>query len=77
MRTASVFTPHSTSQHSNGESIAPCDFCRNANFSACSGRVPMSEMVGLDYLYVANWSLWADLKLLVRTVPYVLGRSGM
>ena len=31
-------------------------------------RVPMQEMVGIDYLYVANWSLWLDLKLLLRTV---------
>jgi exopolysaccharide biosynthesis polyprenyl glycosylphosphotransferase len=30
-------------------------------------RVPMQEMVGIDYLYVASWSLWQDLKLLVRT----------
>jgi exopolysaccharide biosynthesis polyprenyl glycosylphosphotransferase len=35
-------------------------------------RVPMQEMVGLDYLYVANWSLWLDLKLLLRTVRHVL-----
>jgi exopolysaccharide biosynthesis polyprenyl glycosylphosphotransferase len=38
-------------------------------------RVPMQEMVGLDYLYVANWSLWQDVKLLVRTVRHVT-RSG-
>jgi exopolysaccharide biosynthesis polyprenyl glycosylphosphotransferase len=35
-------------------------------------RVPMREMVGLDYLYVANWSLWLDVKLLLRTVRHVL-----
>jgi exopolysaccharide biosynthesis polyprenyl glycosylphosphotransferase len=35
-------------------------------------RVPMREMVGLDYLYVANWSLWLDLKLLLRTVSRVV-----
>jgi exopolysaccharide biosynthesis polyprenyl glycosylphosphotransferase len=40
-------------------------------------RVPLKEMVTLDYLYVANWSLWADVKLLLRTVPHVLGRRGL
>lgn len=39
-------------------------------------RVPMGEMVGMDYLYVANWSLWRDFKLLVRTLPHMLARSG-
>ena len=42
-----------------------------------SGRVPLHEMVGIDYLYVANWSLWTDLKILLRTVPYMLARRGM
>ncbi|HEX8101213.1 MAG TPA: exopolysaccharide biosynthesis polyprenyl glycosylphosphotransferase [Solirubrobacteraceae bacterium] len=40
-------------------------------------RVPMEEMVGLDYLYVANWTLWADVKLLLRTVPHVLASRGL
>jgi exopolysaccharide biosynthesis polyprenyl glycosylphosphotransferase len=40
-------------------------------------RVPMREMVAIDYLYVANWSLWTDVKILLRTVPHVLGRRGM
>lgn len=35
-------------------------------------RVPMQEMVAIDYLYVANWSMWLDLKLLLRTVRHVL-----
>jgi exopolysaccharide biosynthesis polyprenyl glycosylphosphotransferase len=39
-------------------------------------RVPLKEMVTLDYLYVANWSLWTDVKILLRTVPHVLGRRG-
>ena len=39
-------------------------------------RVPMQEMVGIDYLYVANWSLWLDLKLLLRTARHVVrGRN--
>jgi len=41
-----------------------------------SSRIPMEEMLGIDYLYVASWSLWTDLKILIRTVPHVLMRSG-
>jgi exopolysaccharide biosynthesis polyprenyl glycosylphosphotransferase len=40
-------------------------------------RVPLAEMVAIDYLYVANWSLWKDIKILLRTVPHVLGRRGL
>ena len=44
---------------------------------AGSSRVPLGEMVKIDYLYVAGWSLWEDFKILLRTVPYVLTRRGM
>ncbi|MFI5003831.1 MAG: sugar transferase [Solirubrobacterales bacterium] len=40
-------------------------------------RVPLREMGAIDYLYVANWSLWGDIKILLRTVPHVLGRRGL
>ena len=39
-----------------------------------SSRVPVSDMVSIDYLYCANWSLWLDAKILARTIPYVLSR---
>jgi lipopolysaccharide/colanic/teichoic acid biosynthesis glycosyltransferase len=42
-----------------------------------SWRVPLEDMVTLDYLYVANWSLWADIRLLWGTVPYLLSRRGV
>jgi exopolysaccharide biosynthesis polyprenyl glycosylphosphotransferase len=42
-----------------------------------SARVPLEEMVGIDYLYVANWSLWTDVKILLRTIPFVLLRRGL
>jgi exopolysaccharide biosynthesis polyprenyl glycosylphosphotransferase len=38
--------------------------------------IPFREMITLDYLYVTNWSLWGDVKLLARTVPRVLQRTG-
>jgi exopolysaccharide biosynthesis polyprenyl glycosylphosphotransferase len=41
-----------------------------------SSRVPLEDMVKLDHLYVSNWTLWGDVKILLRTVPYVLSRSG-
>lgn len=40
-------------------------------------RVPLHEMVAIDYLYVANWSLWTDIKILLRTIPHVIGRRGL
>jgi exopolysaccharide biosynthesis polyprenyl glycosylphosphotransferase len=42
-----------------------------------SSRIPMNEMVKIDYLYGANWSLWLDLRILLRTIPYVLSRRGL
>jgi exopolysaccharide biosynthesis polyprenyl glycosylphosphotransferase len=31
--------------------------------------IPFAEMVRLDYLYVTNWSLWHDVRLICGTVP--------
>jgi exopolysaccharide biosynthesis polyprenyl glycosylphosphotransferase len=42
-----------------------------------SARIPLAEMVKLDYLYVANWSLWGDVKILLRTVGFMLARRGL
>jgi len=39
--------------------------------------IPFEEMLKLDYLYVTNWSLWQDLRLLVRTPPAVIKRRGV
>jgi exopolysaccharide biosynthesis polyprenyl glycosylphosphotransferase len=38
--------------------------------------IPFEEMVKLDYLYVTNWSLWGDVRLILRTLPVVLKRRG-
>jgi exopolysaccharide biosynthesis polyprenyl glycosylphosphotransferase len=42
-----------------------------------STRIPLQEMVKVDYIYGANWSLWLDIKILLRTVPLVLLRRGV
>ena len=42
-----------------------------------SARIPLREMVTIDYLYVANWSVWGDVKILCRTMPLVFGRRGL
>ncbi len=42
-----------------------------------SSRIPMPEMVKIDYLYGANWSMWLDLKILLRTISYVIQRRGL
>jgi lipopolysaccharide/colanic/teichoic acid biosynthesis glycosyltransferase len=39
-------------------------------------RPPLREMVTIDYLYVTNWSLWTDIKILLRTAAHVCGRRG-
>jgi lipopolysaccharide/colanic/teichoic acid biosynthesis glycosyltransferase len=38
--------------------------------------ISFDEMVKLDYLYVAEWSLWRDVKLLMRTAALVLRGNG-
>ena len=37
--------------------------------------IPFEEMVKLDYLYVTNWSLWTDIRLMLRTVPAVVAQK--
>ena len=42
-----------------------------------SSRIPLNEMVKIDYLYGVNWSLWLDCKILLRTVPHAFGLRGL
>jgi exopolysaccharide biosynthesis polyprenyl glycosylphosphotransferase len=35
-------------------------------------RLSFDQMVKLDIYYIENWSLWLDLKILLKTVPVVL-----
>jgi lipopolysaccharide/colanic/teichoic acid biosynthesis glycosyltransferase len=41
-----------------------------------SSRVPVRDMVRLDYQYVADWSLWNDIRILLLTIPQIVrGRA--
>ena len=40
-------------------------------------RPPLGEMVKTDYLYATNWSLWTDIKILLRTVAHVVAQRGL
>lgn len=38
--------------------------------------IPFEEMIKLDYIYVTNWSLWMDVRLMLRTLPAVVSHRG-
>jgi lipopolysaccharide/colanic/teichoic acid biosynthesis glycosyltransferase len=40
-------------------------------------RLSLDEMVVIDHLYTANWSLWTDVKCIVGTVPAIILRRGL
>ncbi|MDX6665148.1 MAG: hypothetical protein QOG68_1354 [Solirubrobacteraceae bacterium] len=40
-------------------------------------RVGVEDMATIDYLYSVNWSLWADVQVIMRTVAHVLGGKGV
>ena len=40
-------------------------------------RVGMQDMATIDYLYSVNWSLWADVQVVLRTVAHVLRGRGV
>ena len=43
-----------------------------------SGRsqLPFDEMIKLDIFYIENWSLWLDIKILLKTIPVVISSKG-
>ncbi|MFL5845933.1 MAG: sugar transferase [Solirubrobacteraceae bacterium] len=40
-------------------------------------RVGVEDMATIDYLYAVNWSLWADVQVILRTIAYVLRGRGV
>lgn len=41
-----------------------------------SAKIPVREMVKLDYQYASNWSLWNDVRILILTIGHVVSRRG-
>jgi exopolysaccharide biosynthesis polyprenyl glycosylphosphotransferase len=41
-----------------------------------STRVPLEEMVRLDYRHRASWSMWLEVKIMLRTLIYMASRRG-
>jgi len=39
-------------------------------------RIPFEEMVKLDIHYLKDWSLWLDIKIILRTIPVMLKGEG-
>ena len=44
--------------------------------TCCSNIREFEKLVELDMEYIDNWSLWLDVKLLLKTVPAVLFARG-
>ncbi|MBV9803797.1 MAG: exopolysaccharide biosynthesis polyprenyl glycosylphosphotransferase [Solirubrobacterales bacterium] len=42
-----------------------------------SSRIPLREMVAMDCVYVTTWSLWTDIKILMRTIAHVFQMRGI
>jgi lipopolysaccharide/colanic/teichoic acid biosynthesis glycosyltransferase len=40
-------------------------------------RLPLPQMVAMDCQYVADWSLWTDLRILLYTARHVLRRGNL
>jgi len=45
-----------------------------AQVQGLRGQTPLADRVEWDNYYIENWSLWLDLKIMLMTVPALLGR---
>lgn len=55
---------------------APAGLTGWAQINGYWGDTSIEDRARLDNRYIDSWSLWTDLKILVRTVPTLLRRSG-
>jgi exopolysaccharide biosynthesis polyprenyl glycosylphosphotransferase len=64
------------------DEISGLDRCRLSLMPGMTGpwqilptRLPKRDMIRMDYRYATNWSLWLDIKILLRTGLHVLRRG--
>ena len=46
-----------------------------AQVNGLRGNTPIDDRVTFDNYYIDNWSLWGDIKIILRTVPSMLRRT--
>jgi exopolysaccharide biosynthesis polyprenyl glycosylphosphotransferase len=47
-----------------------------AQVNGLRGNTSLQDRIEWDNFYIENWSLWLDLKIVLRTLPSLLGRGG-
>ena len=40
------------------------------------GGASLDELIAMDYRYVAHWSLWRDIRCVVKTARRMVGSAG-
>jgi lipopolysaccharide/colanic/teichoic acid biosynthesis glycosyltransferase len=53
-----------------------CGLTGLAQVSGLRGDTPISDRARYDNFYIENWSLWLDIKVLLRTINEVTGARG-
>jgi lipopolysaccharide/colanic/teichoic acid biosynthesis glycosyltransferase len=53
-----------------------CGLTGLAQVSGLRGDTDISDRSRFDNFYIENWSLWMDVKVLLRTVAEVFGGKG-
>jgi exopolysaccharide biosynthesis polyprenyl glycosylphosphotransferase len=47
-----------------------------AQVNGLRGETSLSDRIEWDNFYIENWSIWLDLRILLRTVPILFGQGG-
>jgi lipopolysaccharide/colanic/teichoic acid biosynthesis glycosyltransferase len=63
--------PRYTSRHR-----VPAGLTGWAQINGLRGDTSIEDRASFDNHYIENWTLWGDVKILLRTVQQVLGRRG-